>query len=293
MVNETIEQLLKNGLEILEERDYNNPFLDVQLILAYLLKKDRVYLHVHKDKKVNEIISNKYYELIRIRNTGYPLQYIINNQEFMGLDFYVQEGILIPRPDTEVLVEKIIKLVKCNFINNHNINILDIGTGSGAIALSLAYYIKNSQVIAIDLSDIAIETAKINAKKHNLKNIKIIKGDLFNDLNTGKEKFNIIVSNPPYIEKGEIEKLQKEVANYEPRLALDGGDDGLKFYRQIIKTFKTYSEDNSILAVEIGYNQGDSVRDIFELSKLFNEIMIEKDLAGHDRVVIGYKGCFC
>ncbi len=288
MVKKTVEQILKEGVQLIEERDYNNPFLDVQIILAYLIKKDRIYLHIHKDEIVKKDVEEEYFEMIKKRNIGYPLQYMINKQEFMGLNFYVEEGILIPRPDTEILVEKIINIVKDKFINKE-VSILDIGTGSGAIAVSLAYYLKNSKVTAVDISDQAVKIAAINAEKNEVKNIKIIKGDLFNNLNLESEKFDIIVSNPPYIETDEIEKLQKEVSDFEPKKALDGGKDGLKYYKEIVKKFSQFSNSKSILSMEIGYNQGKAVKDILQNSNLFDNIEIDKDLSVNDRVITGYR----
>jgi release factor glutamine methyltransferase len=290
MVRHTIEKLLKDGLNIIEKRDYNNPFLDVQLILSYLLQKDRIYLHMNKDEEVENDVSKKYYEMVERRNIGYPLQYMINSQEFMGLNFFVQEGVLIPRPDTEVLVEKIINIVNHTQLKNKTIKILDIGTGSGAIALSLAYYLKNSIVTAIDISDVAIVTAKINMDKIGLSNVSIIKADILHqDINSDlNEKYDIVVSNPPYIEKSVIEKLQTEVSKYEPKLALDGGIDGLNFYRRIVDTFKNMHSEQGILAVEIGYNQKKEVTKIFENADLFSEIETDKDLSGNDRIVTGY-----
>jgi len=288
MVKHTIEKLLKDGLNIIQERDYNNPFLDVQLILSHLLKKDKIYLHMHKDEEVNSDVSEKYYEMVERRNLGYPLQYMLNSQEFMGLDFFVQEGVLVPRPDTEILVEKIIDIVDKSNMKNEKIKILDIGTGSGAIALSLAYYLKNSFVTAIDISDIAIETASLNVKRLKLNNVSIIKADVFGELNFKDENYDIVVSNPPYIEKSTIEELQIEVSQYEPKIALDGGIDGLDFYRQIVSVFKEIHCKNSILAVEIGYNQKNTVTEIFENAKLFNKIETYKDFSGKDRVVTGF-----
>jgi len=288
MVKNTIEKLLKDGLNIIQERDYNNPFLDVQLILSHLLKKDKIYLHMHKDEEVNSDVSEKYYEMVERRNLGYPLQYMLNSQEFMGLDFFVQEGVLIPRPDTEILVEKLINIVNQTPLKDKKIKILDIGTGSGAIALSLAYYLKNSFVTAVDISDIAIETATLNVKRLKLNNVSIFKADVFGDMNISDEKYDVVVSNPPYIEKSTIEELQIEVSQYEPKIALDGGIDGLDFYRQIVSVFKEIHCKNSILAVEIGYNQKNTVTEIFENTKLFNKIETYKDLSGRDRVVTGF-----
>ncbi len=147
----TIERLLKEGTEIIRQREYNNPFLDVQLILCYLLQKDKVYLYLHKKDEVGDETAERFYVMAEKRNEGYPLQYMINSQEFMGLDFYVREGVLVPRPDTETLVENIIEIVNKSPLKNETISILDIGTGSGAIAVSLGYYLKNSEVTAMDI----------------------------------------------------------------------------------------------------------------------------------------------
>lgn len=282
MVN-TIEKLLKDGMNIIEKRDFNNPYLDVQLILSYLLKKDKIYLHLHNKEEVSEEITKKYYEMIYKRNSGYPLQYMTNSQEFMGIDFYVQDGVLVPRPDTEILVEKIINLVN----KNDKVNIIDIGTGSGAIAVSLAYYLKNSNVTAIDISDKAVETAIINKNKFNLSNLKIIKKDIFKNIDF-VEKFDIVISNPPYIERKVIKDLPIEVRIYEPEIALDGGLDGLDFYRQIAEVYKKIHGQKGMLSVEIGYNQKDDVTEIFDNINLFNKIECDKDLSGNDRVVTGF-----
>ena len=285
----TIEKLLKNGTEIIKQRDYNNPLLDVQLILSYLLQKDKIYLHLHRNDEINDEIARKFYDMATKRNDGYPLQYMTNTQEFMGLEFYIQEGILVPRPDTETLVEKIINYVNNNSLKmkDKNINILDIGTGSGAIAVSLGYYLKNSLVTAMDISDTAIETTSINIKKHNLNNIVTLKGDIFN-FNFDNIKYDIVVSNPPYIERDIISTLPIEVSVYEPKLALDGGTDGLDYYRQIVKIFEKIHKENAILSVEIGFDQKDTVTEIFNNANLFKTIECYKDLGGNHRVVTGF-----
>ncbi len=277
----TIEKLLKDGIDIIKKGDYNNPHLDVQLILSHLLSKDKIYLHVHRKDEVTDEIAEKFYCMAGKRNEGYPLQYMTNTQEFMGLAFYVQEGVLVPRPDTEILVEKIIKTAGKY---EREINILDIGTGSGAIAVSLGYYLKNSKVTAMDISDTALETAEINIKAHRLTNVKILKADIFNH-DFKNEKYDIVVSNPPYIESDVIKGLPKEVSTYEPKLALDGGADGLNYYRQIVKVFKEIYKKDSILAVEIGYDQKQTVTEIFKGTKLFKIIECDKDYGGNDRVI--------
>ncbi len=283
----TIERLLKDGTEIIKQREFNNPFLDVQLILSHLLQKDRIYLHLHRKDEIDEDMARKFYEMAAKRNEGYPLQYMTNSQEFMGLDFYVQEGILVPRPDTEILTEKIINIVNKDSLKDKDINILDIGTGSGAIAVSLGHYLKNSKVTAMDISDTAIETANININKHGLKNVVTVKGDIFN-YDFGNQKYTIVVSNPPYIKRDTICILPEEVSVYEPRLALDGGTDGLDYYRHIVRVFEKIHEKNAILSVEIGYDQKDSVIQIFKNSNIFKTIECDKDLGGNDRVVTGF-----
>lgn len=281
----TIEKLLLDGIDIIKQREFNFPKLDAELILSYIIQKDRIYLHLNRKKEVSDHIKEKFYQLAVKRNEGYPLQYITNSQEFMGLDFYVQEGVLIPRPDTETLVELVINIAKEKYYNQ-NVKILDLGTGSGAIGISLAYYLKNSRVTAIDISDIALETTNINIEKHNLSNIKVIKGNIFEEI-LSDEKFNFVVSNPPYIEKDTIKNLQTEVSAYEPKLALDGGNDGLDYYRRIAELFKGIHEKNGVLVVEIGNEQKKSVEEIFENIGLFKTIETHKDLSGNDRVVVG------
>lgn len=283
----TIEKLLKDGTEIIKQRDYNNPLLDVQLILCYLLHKDRVYIHLNRKQEVDDEIKNRFYEMVRKRNQGYPLQYMTNVQEFMGLEFFVQEGILVPRPDTEIMVEKIINFVNYSDFKDRTLNILDIGTGSGAIAVSLAYYLKNSFVTAMDVSETAIKTANINIEKHNLKNIRTVKANIFDDV-FPDEKFDIVVSNPPYIRRDIIKDLPVEVSEYEPKLALDGGEDGLLFYRRIAEVFNKVHGEGAVVCVEIGHDQKQDVERIFENLNIFKRIETDKDLGGNDRVVTGF-----
>ena len=263
--------------------------LETILILCKLLDVDKSYIYTYGDKEVEDYIADKFLELMEKRHSGYPIQYILGEREFMGLDFYLEEGVLVPRPDTEVLVEYIIEYIKKNY-KEDNINVLDIGIGSGAIALSMAYYLKNIQVVGIDISHTAIKVANINKEKFKLSNVNFYKGDLFKALEglNMEGKFDIIVSNPPYIKRLDIESLDIQVKDYEPRLALDGGIDGLDFYRRITKRSLEYLKDNSLLIYEIGYEQGKEVEDILKVWG-FKDISILKDLGGHDRVVLGIK----
>lgn len=287
----TIEKLLREGNKILTQREFNNPSLEAELILCNIIKKDKIFLILHKNDEVDEISVNKFFEHITKRQSGYPIQYITNKQEFMGLEFYVKEGVLVPRPDTEILVEKVISISN-KYDGLRNIKILDLGAGSGAIAISLAHYIKNSTVVALDISEIALETTNINIEKHDLKNISTVKGDIFQELDKNvfkNEKFDIIVSNPPYIKSEQISSLPIEVSIYEPKLALDGGEDGLIYYRRIAEIFKTLcNEKDSVLCVEIGFDQGKEVKEILRNINIFKNIEIQKDLSNNDRVATGF-----
>lgn len=288
----TIEGIIKKGVDMLQEGDLSNPLLEAQLILSYVLKVDKVYIYTYKDKLVKESEAYKYFELINKRKQGYPIQYIVGKQEFMGIDFYVREGVLVPRPDTEILVENVLKWVDKYSNKNDIITIVDIGTGSGAIALSLAYYIKNAIVYTVDISESALKVAEKNRNKLRLEDrVVLLKGDMFDpleDLNL-KGKVDIVVSNPPYIPTDDIPFLQKEVSVYEPSTALDGGKDGLCFYRRIIPEAGRYLSHAGLLAFEIGYDQAKAVENLVFNEGSFDNIKIYRDLSGHDRVVTGIR----
>ena len=198
----------------------------------------------------------------------------------MGLDFTVNKDVLIPRPDTEILVEYVIAFIKQR---GENVNILDIGTGSGAIGLSIASQFNQSQVTLVDISHEALEVAKENAKRLNIANAQFVLSDCFESIS---DKYHIIVSNPPYIPAKDIEDLQIEVSTYEPRGALDGGIDGLDFYRRIATEAKEYLLKGSLLAFEIGYNQGNAVIEILKEND-YKHVKKLKDLGGNDRIVVG------
>ena len=204
----------------------------------------------------------------------------------MGLDFFVKEGVLIPRPDTETLVEEIIDLCKDK---NEEVDILDIGTGSGAITVSLAKYITNSKVMSFDISEIPLQVGKINAINNDVDNkIEFVKSDVFSAIKDKEIQFDVIVSNPPYIPKKDIETLHTQVKDYEPYNALEGGEDGLDFYRQITKESIDYLKQGGILAYEVGHDQAEDVSEIMK-SYGYTKIYKKKDIQGIDRVVIGFK----
>ena len=270
----TIKEAIKYGSDLLKENKIEDYSIKVKILISFItgIKKD--ILINYEDV---EILDNKLeiyiYNLNKIIE-GVPIQYITKKQEFMGLDFFVDENVLIPQPDTEILVEEVLKISK---LFNKKINILDLCTGSGAIAVSLAKYIKDVNIIATDISENAIEIAEKNAIKNNAENkIKFVVSDMFKNI---ENKFDIIVSNPPYIETKEIEKLSKEVKN-EPIIALDGGNDGIKYYKIIADNYNKFLNIGGYLLLEIGYNQGESV------SKLFKNSEIKKDLSGNNRVIL-------
>ncbi len=259
--------------------------IDAKVLLKFILKKDNTYIIANANKEMSRDEENKLQESIQKIKDGFPLQYITHNQEFMGINFEINQNVLIPQPDTEILVENTIGLVLGNkSLENQEdskktMQILDLCTGSGAIAVSLKKYLPDVKIFASDISEKALEVAKKNAKNNNVE-IEFIKSDMFENIH---EKFDIIVSNPPYIKSEEIEKLSKEVQN-EPKVALDGGKDGLKFYKIISREIKNYLKENGTLLMEIGYDEANEVMKLFENSTCI------KDYANNDRVIIWNRG---
>lgn len=286
----TVGQLIKEGTEVLQAVGLDTPRLDVEVLLYNLLGVERIYIMMYPDKEVSCDIERKFREGIEKRTKFMPIQYIINKQEFMGLDFHVEEGVLIPRPDTEILVEKVINIYKEENYPN-KAKIMDIGTGSGAIVVSLARFINNSVLTAIDISPKALEIAKKNASSNKVENkITFHLGSLFSPIQ-GKDEYktyDFVISNPPYIPRAVVETLEPNVKDYEPMLALDGGEDGLDFYREITKGAVDYLKDGGWLVFEIGYDQGEAVGNLLNVNG-FTSVKVLKDLAGLDRVVLGKK----
>lgn len=257
-----------------------------EILLQHILNMDKTELIINSKIEVQHDLEQRYISYLDEIIEGKPIQYITHKQEFMGLYFYVDENVLIPQPDTEILVEKTIRTVTANNkLLSQNIKILDLCTGSGAIAVSLENYLQNKcniEIYASDISEKAIDVAKRNAKENNAK-VKFIISDMFQNIE--ENNFDIIVSNPPYIEKATITTLSKEVQN-EPHLALDGGIDGLDFYRIIAKEGYKHLKSGGYILVEIGYNQKESVSNIFkEYVDKYIEIKCVKDLNGQDRVI--------
>ncbi|MBO5743047.1 MAG: peptide chain release factor N(5)-glutamine methyltransferase [Clostridia bacterium] len=253
---------------------------EAQKLAAFVLKKDTLYLAINKNEEFPCEKLKILKELSAKRAAGKPFAYITGIKEFMSLEFEVDENVLIPRPETEELVDII-----ANDFKNESPDILDLCTGSGAICISLAHYIKNAKCTGVDISSKAIDLAKRNAKRLGLEERCTFKeADVLADSDFEK-KFDIVVSNPPYIETCVIESLDNTVKNYEPRLALDGGDDGLMFYRTITNNISFYLKKGGMLYFEIGYNQGEALKNIMQ--EKFADVKILKDLSGNDRIALG------
>ena len=272
-----IKDVLIFGRNYLIEYKVEDAYIIAKELLEYVFKVEKEKIIIQENKEANSKEIDQYKSLLTKIANGIPVQYITNNQEFMKLSFYVDENVLIPQPDTEILVEEILKLY-----SNKECKILDLCTGSGAIAISLKKFVPNADITAVDISEKALEIAQKNAKKLETK-INFLKSDLFDKLDN--KKFDIIVSNPPYIRKDEIKKLSEEVQK-EPKIALDGGEDGLDFYRIIAEQAINYLKTGSFLCFEIGYNQKNDVIKIIEDEQNYKNTYCKKDLYGNDRIII-------
>lgn len=274
-----LKELLNYSKKYLENNNIEDAILISKLLVQYIMGISKDKIIIYYDKNITDIELSKYKKLLDQIVKGVPIQYIIKEQEFMKLDFYVDENVLIPQPDTEIIVEEVIK----KYINK-SCEILDLCTGSGAIAVSLAKYIEKSNITASDLSKNAIEIAKLNAKNNNVdKKITFIESNMFEKIKYNK--FDVIVSNPPYIESDEIAKLSLQVKS-EPHMALDGGMDGLDFYRIIIDNSYKYIKDCGNLFLEIGYNQKDKVFNLLKESNHYEDYYCIKDLSENDRAIV-------
>ncbi len=278
----TYRTLLLEGKEILQKAEIMDFEVDAWLLMEFVFQIDRARFFLEQNETVEEEKAETYRSLLAKRANHIPLQQITHEAWFFGLPFYVNEHVLIPRQDTEVLIEEVLSAVKK--YNMQAPKILDMCTGSGCILLSLLANIEGAEGLGADLSEKALEVAKKNGSLLNLKADWCL-SNLFSHING---KYDIIVSNPPYIESAVIETLMEEVREHEPRMALDGKKDGLYFYREITRQAGAYLNAGGILAFEIGYNQGDAVSQMLK-EKQFKDTRVVKDLAGLDRVVIGRK----
>lgn len=276
-----INELLRQSSELLENIS-DSPMLDARVLMCEALGKDMTYLITHARDEMPEDASDVFAEMIKKRSEHMPVAYIINKKEFMSMDFFVDERVLIPRADTEILVEKAVGL-----IGDKNSGVLDMCCGSGCIGLSVKKYAKNISLTLADISEGAIQVTKKNAINHfpGNDNINIIQTDLFENIDG---KFDYILSNPPYISYEEMKDLSEDILSYEPHNALEAENDGLYFYEKIISLSGEYLNENGTVIFEIGYSQAKAVSEIFEKNG-FTDIEVIKDLAGLDRVLLGRK----
>ena len=274
--NKSVEYLKKNGVP--------SALVDTEYIFSEALKVSRNTLKYSMSREIKEEDKNKIREMLMLRaKNRKPLQYILGEWEFYGLPFKVRENVLIPRPDTEILVEQCIQLMR----EIEEPNILDIGSGSGAISIAIANELKSSSVTGVDINEDAIRLANENKVLNKVENVNFMKSDLFEKLDEDF-KYDLIVSNPPYIAKDEYETLMPEVKNFEPKNALTDLGDGLYFYREISKKAGAYLKDTGYLAFEIGYKQAKDVSKILEDNN-FAVLSVVKDYGGNDRVVLAKK----
>lgn len=278
-----IKDLILKATNILKENDIESYNLDSRLLLAHVLGKDKLYILVNIDEEVSLEDEKKFFDLVEMRRENMPMQYILGHVEFMGMEFIVKEGVLVPRGDTEILVEEVLE----NIDEKEDIDVIDLCCGSGAIGLALAHFRSNIHVDLVDLYPVPEEVTNINMKRFELESrTSFIKSDLLEEIKIQGKKYDILVSNPPYIQDEEVGRLMDDVKNYEPHTALCGGKDGLDFYRRIIIDAPSVLKGKKILAFEIGYDEGIQVKTLME-NVGFKNVIVKKDLAGLDRVVIG------
>ena len=285
---ETIASVLLSATkQLMENESIQTPRLDCELLLSFLLECERIDLLMNRDAVVSKNVYEAFFALVKRRAENEPISYLTGEKEFMSLPFSVCPGILIPRPETELLVEQIIEQVR----SISHPTVLDLCTGSGAIAVSVAHYVKQAKVMAVDKYDVCVSVAQKNAIKHGVSNrVDVKQADVFDDV-SAYPAFHCIVSNPPYVQKSVLSSLPKDVADFEPTYALDGGDDGLTFYRRIAEIAKDKLLPQGFLALEIGFDQGKDVSDILKASNAFYDVQVLKDYAGLDRMVTAIKSC--
>jgi len=283
----TILELLNWSTTYLRQHDIENPRLNAELLLARSLNLSRESLYTHLQDPSGEEEKENFEQLIKKRLSGEPLQYLLGHQEFWSIDFKVDPRVLIPRPETELLVEQSLSILSKNF-PRRTLYVLDIGTGSGAIAISLVKEKRDLFVVATDISGEALLLARENAKSAGvLHRIEFVKGDLFSPIRLMREKepFDLILSNPPYIHRSQIQNLAREVKDHEPVVALNGGEDGMEFYRSIVSQGPSYLRKGGWLLLEVGENQGEKVFGLIEREGSFSRPERIKDLSGIERVV--------
>ena len=294
-----VKEMLTMGDKQLMDSDIADATRDCKILYCYMMDIPFSKIILEYQEVLQDRLCDKYFELIDRRSKGEPVQYIMGSQEFMGLEFIVNENVLIPRQDTETLVEDALEIINTGTLRGEDMDvkrkewdILDLCTGSGAIGVSLARIANKVNVTCSDISEGAIKVAKENAQKHGVaKSVKFEQGDLFKPFSKHfrKQKFDMIISNPPYIKSSIIPTLQKEVCEHEPLSALDGGESGLDFYERIVSGVGSHLRKSGVLLLEIGHDQGEAVSGLLSRNGEFTSIRVLKDLANRDRIVFAKK----
>jgi release factor glutamine methyltransferase len=277
-----IENTLKYGINILKEHDIPNPYLDSEILLSKSINKDSKHIILNSKETLNTKQIENFNNFIKRRKNGEPIAYLIKKKEFWKYEFFVNKNVLIPRPDTEIIIEQVLKIYR----KESSLQVLDIGTGSGCILLSIIKERQNFNGTGIDISKKSINVSKLNAKQLNLTNrVKFIHSSVDN-FNIGK--YDLIVSNPPYIELSNLKYLEKDVINFEPVLALSGGFDGFSKIRNVINKAGTLIKKNGKFILEIGFNQKNKVRKLLKEEGFYVNKAI-KDYGNNDRCIISTK----
>ncbi len=294
-----VKEMLTMGEKQLMDSNIADATRDCKILYCYMMDIPFSKIILEYQQVLQDRLCDKYFELIDRRSKGEPVQYIMGSQEFMGLEFIVNENVLIPRQDTETLVEDALEIINTGTLRGEDMDvkrkewdILDLCTGSGAIGVSLARIANKVNVTCSDISEGAIKVAKENAQKHGVaKSVKFEQGDLFKPFSKHfrKQKFDMIISNPPYIKSSVIPTLQKEVCEHEPLSALDGGESGLDFYERIVSGVGSHLRKSGVLLLEIGHDQGEAVSGLLSRNGEFTSIRVLKDLANRDRIVFAKK----
>ena len=275
----TIAEALKLGADALSREAISSPERESSLLLRHVLNRDAAFMYAHPDHRLNAMESILFKAVIKRRASHEPYQYIVGKQEFFGLEFEVNPNVLIPRPETEVLVENAIE----EFRDRDSFRICEVGVGSGCISVSLLISLPHASAIGADISEVALEVAERNAVRHRvLERLELIKSDVFE--NVGATPFDLIVSNPPYVPTRDLESLQNEVKDHEPGSALFGGEDGLDVVRRVVTEAPKYMKPKGFILMEIGWDQSDPVNDLFDPS-LWSEVRFLSDLQGIPRIV--------
>jgi len=286
----TLRAALQLGAARLVAAGIDSAALDAEVLLRHVLELAQGELYLRLQDRLGPRNQQQFQESLERRGAREPLAYITGNKEFWSLDFIVTPAVLIPRPETEMLVELALACAR-DLPRSQRVKILDIGTGSGAIAVSLAKHLPDSEVWAVDISSAALAVAEANAKRHNVEGrMRFLRGDLFDALDEADTTFDLILSNPPYIRSAELAELAPEIRDWEPWAALDGGADGLDYYRRIVGAAPSHLTETGILLMEIGSDLAEAVAAIFARTGCYAAASVHRDYAGRNRAVGAAKG---